>query len=496
MSRSITLPPREHIEVRWLSALSGSYPTCDHAHLETQIHEATQCLYRSLSGQSTSWDMHHLMAVLTGHPSLNELMRVLLALRSAVRQSLADSDIHTVLWLDEQLDLWIENCTSRYNLALKQQSHHRWTELVQRVVQLNTLSYCLAELNASLDLVSAFNATVELARQLSGADLCVLYQRESDRLHLRASSGTARACPQILIADDQNDLEQIVVDQRHRDMSLELVCQQLGVPEVKALHCTPLRVNNIAIGKLATIFLTEKTFTQQELRLQEIFADRAAHAIDNAQIYEQLGTLTAECERRQIACEMHDTLLQTLISLNINLRVLHNHAQQGNWHEVLPLVETARQLGKVAIQEGRDAVSGLREANPSGAAGDLVEALQPEIAAFADRADLQPEVETHGEVYVLPQISHQVRRLVGEALTNVHRHANASRVRIIITANDDQLRVEIRDDGVGFQLSRVDQETSFGLVGMHERARLIHGTVTIDSAPGHGTTVTLTCPLR
>ena len=171
MSRSITLPPREHIEVRWLSALHRSYPTCDHAHLETQIHEATKCLYRSLSGQSASWDMHHLMAILTARPSLNELTRVLLALRSAVRQSLADSDIHTVLWLDEQLDLWIENCTGRYNLALKQQSHHRWTEMVQRVVQLNTLSYCLAELNASLDLISAFNATVELARQLAGADL-------------------------------------------------------------------------------------------------------------------------------------------------------------------------------------------------------------------------------------------------------------------------------------------------------------------------------------
>ncbi|MBK8033682.1 MAG: hypothetical protein IPK17_30120 [Chloroflexi bacterium] len=49
---------------------------------------------------------------------------------------------------------------------------------------------------------------------------------------------------------------------------------------------------------------------------------------------------------------------------------------------------------------------------------------------------------------------------------------------------------------MGFQLSRVDQETSFGLVGMHEQARLIHGTVTIDSAPGDGTTVTITCPLR
>ncbi len=496
MSRSITLPPREHIEARWLSALHRSYPTCDRAHLETQIHEATKCLYRCLAGQSASWEMQHLMAVLTAQPSLNELLRVLLALRSAVRLSLADSDAHTVLWLDEQLDRWIEDCTNRYNLALKQHSRRRWTDMVQRVVQLNTLSYCLAELNASLDLVSAFNATVELARQLTGADLCVLYQREGDQLHLRASSGTAGACPQIPIAAGESVMEQVVVDQQHHHISLELVCERLGLPGVKALHCTPLWVNNIAIGKLATVFFTEKTFTPQELRLQEIFADRAAHAINNAEIHEQLGTLTAECERRQIACEMHDTLLQTLISLNINLRVLHNHAQQGNWNEALPLVETARHLGKVAIQEGRDAVSGLREADRSGAAGDLVEALQPELAAFADRAGLQPEIETHGEVYVLPQISHQVRRLVGEALTNVHRHANAHSVQLLVAANGDQLRVEIHDDGVGFQLSKVDQEASFGLVGMHERARLIHGKVTIDSTPGHGTTVTITCPLR
>lgn len=494
MSHETTLPLREQVELHWLSALRRSYPNCDPAHLAAEVHEATKCLYRSLSGHSTVWDVHRLVAVLNARPSLNELTRVFLTLRSAFRHSFTEGDVRTTLSLEDQLDHWIEDCTSRCIVAMKRQSHHRWAEMIHRVVQLNTLSYCLAKLNDSLDLISVYNATVELARQLSGADLCILYRRAGDVLLLRAAAGTGSASALVSI-DDEGSLDQAVVDQNHQDVPIDLARQQLGLPNMNAIHCVPLQVDNITIGKLAAIFFKDKCFSRQELRLQEIFANRAAQAIYNAELHDQIEGQAAECERRQIACEMHDTLLQTLISLNINLRVLQNVAQQGNWQDVLTLVEKARQLGKLAMQEGRDTVSALREGSDNLVECNLIDALQPEIEAFAERAAIQPEVYADREIYIQTHMSHQLCRLVGEALTNVHRHANASSVQILVAPSADQLLIQIHDDGIGFQLAKVDQETSFGLVGMRERARLISGMVTIDTAPKQGTTITILCPL-
>ncbi|MBK8019873.1 MAG: sensor histidine kinase [Chloroflexi bacterium] len=314
-------------------------------------------------------------------------------------------------------------------------------------------------------------------------------------LRLRAYAG--EVAPAQVIPIEMPDLQtQTVIDRSHQDFPLEVASKNLALPEVRALHCLPLQTNNVVTGKLIFIFFAEQTISLQDLRLQEIFAGHASQAIYNAQLYERLSVLSAAHERRQIACEMHDTLLQTLISLNINLRVMHNFAQEGRWDDLLPLVDSVRDLGKMAMQEGRDTLNDLRCDADDRHERNLIDALQPEIDAFADRAGFQPRFAFDEDAYIPSDVSHHMCRLVGEALTNVHRHARASAVQITIECSDDTLHVRIADDGVGFHPGHVDQRMSFGLLGMQERARLIDAQIAIDSAPSKGTVVRINWPLR
>lgn len=492
--QTLTLPSSHHIADQWLAALLRRYPQCDTAAVAAQLQRATKDFYRFLSGYPTTWDLNQLMPLLS-QPSLNDLMQVFSALRAAARAALAESSGQTVLYLGENLDNWVAQVVTNYDTARAQQTQQRWQEMVQRVSRLNTLSYCVTELNTSLDLASAFKAVVELARLLTDADMCILYQRDADTLRQRAYAGGRAAPAEVILLDSLHLPEQIVVDRQHEDAPLAVVCHNLGVPAAQALHCLSLRTGSVVTGKLACVYFAERTFTPQELRLHEIFAGHAAQALYNAQLYERLSALTAANERRQIACEMHDTLLQTLIALNINLRVMRNYAQQGQWDEVLPLIESVHSLGKVAMQEGRDTLSDLRECDGGEREYNLIDALQPELSAFADRAGFVPDFAWQQEVHAPAVVTHHLCRLVGEALTNVHRHASASRVQVTVAPAGSGLLLQVRDNGVGFQPARVDQRRSFGLLGMHERARLIDAQITIDTAPARGTTVTISCPL-
>ncbi len=487
------LPVHRQIADYWSASLCRNYPNRDMSDVAAQTREAMDDFVHFLNGGAAVWELNGLMQLLTVKPSLNDVMQVFTSLRAAVREALAEYDAQRGARMSERLDAWIHDAVARYSTLRTNHAHERWADMMKRIAQLNTLSYCTAELNASLDLVSAFEATAHLARVLTGADLCLVFQCVGDVLRLNAHAG--EGAPKGVLEIPASCLaKELVVGRHHADAPIAAVRRHLGVPQARAMHSTLLQTNNVTIGKLVSVFFEDRDFTPQEIRVQEIFSGHAAQAIYNAELYERLSQLTAAGERRRIACEMHDTMLQTLISLNINLRVMLNHAQQGDWDGVLPLLEATRHLGKVAVQEGRDTLNSLRETEDCAGQQNLLDALQTELATFAERSGIQPLLTIQGEPLVSPPIGHHLCRLVGEALTNIHRHASARTVRVMIEAGPHELRLEISDDGVGFHPARIDHLKSFGLVGMQERARLMNARLDIHSVPGQGTTISLRCP--
>jgi two-component system, NarL family, sensor histidine kinase UhpB len=123
----------------------------------------------------------------------------------------------------------------------------------------------------------------------------------------------------------------------------------------------------------------------------------------------------------------------------------------------------------------------------------LVAALEPLLERFSEQTGIQVELQADQDD--LPNAARRaLYRIVQEALTNVARHARATRVRVVLASSRDQLRLEITDDGIGIPSGRIESSGSLGLVGMRERAAALGAGFEIEGAPGGGTTIRTTLP--
>lgn len=127
---------------------------------------------------------------------------------------------------------------------------------------------------------------------------------------------------------------------------------------------------------------------------------------------------------------------------------------------------------------------------------DLIPAIEWHMQEFQKRTRIQCKwVLCEGEIPLDKERAIAVFRIVQEALTNVARHAKASRVTVEVLRNEDSLQLKIEDNGVGFDEEKLNDPHSFGLIGIQERALYLKGQVTIKGVPQKGTTIALTIPL-
>ena len=198
-----------------------------------------------------------------------------------------------------------------------------------------------------------------------------------------------------------------------------------------------------------------------------------------------------EEERRRIARQLHDELGQALTVAIMDLRLAEREAPEG-------LKERLRQGARLleeAIAEVRELSHNLRP--PLLDELGLAEALRALIERFAAAEGLKIELEV-GELGRLPpEVESLVYGAAQEALTNAAKYAEASRVNIHLSRVDNHLRLEVADDGRGFDVQRTLRAGSgLGLKGARERAMLAGGRLQIESRPGAGTRLILEIPLR
>jgi len=209
----------------------------------------------------------------------------------------------------------------------------------------------------------------------------------------------------------------------------------------------------------------------------------------------QLRRLTArqqaalEDERRHISREIHDELGQLLTALKIELGWLENRLEEGPLLDrtaaMSALVDTT--MGTVRRIASRLRPPLLDELGP----GPALDWLMQDACS---RAGLQYTLHTSLAGRSLSEEqSLAVFRVCQEALTNVTRHAKASKVDVNLRVVGDQLKLSIGDDGIGISVDQVT--TSLGLLGLQERITLLNGSVTIQGTPGEGTRVEATIPL-
>jgi len=202
-------------------------------------------------------------------------------------------------------------------------------------------------------------------------------------------------------------------------------------------------------------------------------------------------------ERTRIACEIHDGLVQTLVGVNLKLSRVRELVSEDPAKGLKMLSQTTVQL-KHGIQEAREVVYNLRPGQYEKLA--FIPALSNYLTSYEREHRIRTSFEGSGDESQLDSRAKVfVFRMVQEALSNVVKHANATKVVVKVHLKNDLLEARVSDNGQGFNVSAEGQNPEkwdhFGVRSMKERARMLGGTVRWVSKPRTGTTVEISIPL-
>jgi signal transduction histidine kinase len=202
-----------------------------------------------------------------------------------------------------------------------------------------------------------------------------------------------------------------------------------------------------------------------------------------------------EAERRTLANGLHDLVGQKLTALNINLNIMKGQLAPGKEPQVNARLDESLQLVEETIESIRDVMVTLRPAVLDDYG--LTSGLRWYAEQFTRRTGL-PVVVTEAQpaCRVSPTTEEALFRIAQEALANVAKYAHAQRATIAVDATPERIRLEIQDDGRGFDPDLIlppARESGWGLMIMRERAAAVGADLRIDSAPGHGTRIVVNC---
>lgn len=261
-----------------------------------------------------------------------------------------------------------------------------------------------------------------------------------------------------------------------------------------------LAVPLVASGELAGVLRLSRDdsqpFEEQQVTLARGVADQIAVAVSNARRYRVSQQAAALEERHRIARDLHDSISQTLFSLTLHTRTaelaLGKAGLDGDGPVGRPLREVA-ELTRGALAEMRALIFELR---PGALAEEgLAAALNKHAAAVSAREGLAISIEAPEERLPLTgEQEEHLYRLAQEALHNVVKHARATGAQVELGKGLNGVRLSVRDDGAGFDQTE-PRPGHLGLETMQDRARRIGGKLTIESAPGTGTTIVVEVPV-
>ncbi len=387
--------------------------------------------------------------------------------------------------------------------------------LQQSFNQLNTLHQVGQALGSTLELHRLLDEIMRLAAEVMNAEACSLWLIDEGSHELVfeiAHGGKEEALRQYRMPMNRGIAgwvathnEPVLSNQVDRDERFNPRVDVRTGYLTRSIVCVPLRIKGKVIGVLEVLnSLNEEGFTASDLSLLSTLAVEAAIAIENARLYRSLReerdriVAVGEDVRRELSRTLHDGPAQALAAINMRLEFIRKLLDRDPQRAVAEI----RDLERMVHETTRDVRNLLFELRPI-----VLEAqgLQAAVESFVSRLWRVGERPTFhlqldlGDVRLGPSIETTVFAVVQEATNNAVRHADADNIMIHLRRENDEIIATVRDDGVGFHPSTVEtsyeRRGSFGLLNMRERARLVNGTLSVHSAPGKGTEVTLRVPL-
>jgi signal transduction histidine kinase len=266
-------------------------------------------------------------------------------------------------------------------------------------------------------------------------------------------------------------------------------------PPMRSLLGVPVTTQGRTVGNF---YLTDRVdglpFTDEDQRLVERFALHAGIAIENARLHEQVGQLAVVNERDRIGRDLHDGIIQSLYAVALSLEDVPELMTDAP-ADAADRVDRAIEAINLAIRDIRNFIYGLRSEAVDGAN------VLAGLAALADEVrqqsllEVDVDLDQNVSLGLDDEAGRHLLQLAREALSNASRHGRAGRISVALLANPrGGARLEIADDGLGFDPSQPRQPGHHGLANMAARADAVRGALTVDSRPGAGTRVILFLP--
>jgi signal transduction histidine kinase len=435
-----------------------------------------------------------------GHPPMHTFLGVPILLRGVAYGNLyltekdgggdfTDEDEEMVSLLAAQAAVAVEN-------ARLYESATSWSQQLESLNEIGGALVGELELGPLLDLVTS------RLRELIGARLVAIALPAGDALRIAAADGEGAADLEA-INSLEHDSKTGRVLERGRSERIDTLLEDPEVNQDIARRLgastglyVPLLARERPIGVLVAHdkLGPDPRFSSADLRLAEQFANRAAIAVDLSRrvARDALRRVVSgqELERRRLARELHDETGQALTSILLGLRAVEEAAgpdamrtAASNLRELV--VGTLQDVRRLAVQLRPKALDDF----------GLVAAVEHLVQTFSEATAIRVDLEAQlGDARLPAEVETTLYRIVQEALTNIVKHAGASRVSILLVRRRGTATVVIEDDGQGFDLAELREE-GMGIIGMRERVELHEGRLTVESTPGSGATLAAEVPL-
>jgi signal transduction histidine kinase len=367
---------------------------------------------------------------------------------------------------------------ARHSLALD-----RMGRLAEANALLFSLHRVAQTLPASLDLDEVLDSTMRRLRDLLEFDAAaILLVDDATRAWVVARSDGARF-PNAL-ATLPPPIER-AIESSTPVVTTDLFVDGPGIsPMGRSGMYTAIRARSALLGVVALEAEHPAEFTARDAELLDGVVAPAALAIDNARWFARLRTVGADEERTRIARDLHDRIGQSLAYLAFELDRLARRAVTDPVHEELGAL---REAVRKVVSEVRETLYDLRTDVSEG--HTLVDVLEHFLPRVAERSQLEIafDHEVTGRL-ALPQ-ERELWRVAQEAVTNVEKHAQATRVHVRWWCNGEAALLIVSDNGRGLPDRGATRIDAYGMLGMRERADAIGAQLEVESVPGRGTTI-------
>jgi signal transduction histidine kinase len=381
------------------------------------------------------------------------------------------------------------------------------SQVVSRTKELAALNAVAAVVSRSLELqqvlTNALDKTLEIIEMEAGG--IYLLQEDNEVLVIAAHQG--------LDTEFVGEIDNLAVGEGFSGRVVlsgePLVVQDLSTdprltrPAVReknfhAMVTIPLVSRAKVLGTLFVATPNHREFSQQEIDLLTSIGGQVGVAVENARLYEQAQQVAVVEERQRLARELHDSVTQSLHGSTLLAEAGQRLAKAGDLERTRGYFSRLGEISQQALKEMRLLVYELRPYALREVG--LIGALQQRIDSVEKRAGVEAQLFVEGEIELPEIVEDALFRIAQEALNNALKYAKPASVVVTIRVEgetpDQQVILEVVDDGVGFDTDAVGDTGGIGLVGMRERTEKLGGNLVVYSIPGKGTSVKAIVDLR